>query len=75
MPNAGRAWCHPAGLLFLELEKVKIVTAVFLFLGAGEGLVGNGEERKTGGQGERFLRAGQQHVDAERVHLDLDAGE
>jgi len=73
--DAGRAWRHPLGVLFFEFEKIEIETAVRDFLGARKSLFGNGEERETRRQCERFLRAGQHDVDAERVHVDLDSGE
>ena len=69
------ALSHPFGLLFPELEEVEIVAAVRDVFGARERLVGNREEGKAGRKGERFLRAGEHHVDAECVHVDLDAGE
>src|SRR5712692_6033314 len=75
MRDAGRARCHPFALLFSEFEKVEVETAVRYFLRARESFFGCGEERKTGRQGERFLRAGEHDVDAKRVHVDLNAGE
>ena len=75
MSDAWRAGRHPLGLLLFELEEIEIETAVRHFLGACESLFGNGEERETRRQCERFLRAGEQHVDAERVHVDLDPRE
>ena len=35
---------HPFGLLFSKLEKIEVVAAIFLFLGANECFLGNGEE-------------------------------
>src|SRR5438445_12611504 len=73
--DAGCAWGHPFGLLFFEFEEVEIETAVRNFFGAGESFFGNGKEGKSGRESERFLRPGQQDVNAERVHVDLDARE
>lgn len=73
--DAGRAWRHPLGLLFFEFEEIKIKTAVRNFFGACKSFFGNGEKRKTRRERERFLRAGEHDVDAERVHVDLDRGE
>ena len=66
---------HPFGLLFLEFEEIEVIAAIVLFFGAREGFFGNGEEGKAGRKGERFLRAGEQDVDAERVHVDRHGGE
>src|SRR5438876_11100833 len=73
--DAGCAWGHPFGLLFFEFEEIEIETAVRNSFGAGESFFGNGKEGKSRWESERFLRAGQQDVNAERVHLDLHGGE
>ena len=73
MADARRARRHKFVLLFFELEKIEVVTAIFLFFGARERFFGNAEKRKTRRKRERFLRAGEQDVDAERVHRDRDA--
>src|ERR1700675_3499198 len=75
VPDARCARSHPFGLLFFEFKKVEVVTAIFLFLGASESFLRNGEKRETGRKRERFLRAGEHHVYAERVHVDLHRGE
>ena len=65
---------HEFALLFFEFEKIEVITAIFLFLGAGKCFFGNAEKRKAWRKGERFLRAGEHDVDAERVHRDRDGG-
>src|SRR5437879_13362202 len=72
--DTGGALSHPFGLLFFELEEIEIETAIRDFFGAFLCFFGNGEQRKARRKGERFLRAGQHDVDAERVHVDLDSG-
>src|SRR5207237_5563655 len=73
--DAGCARGHPFGLLLFEFEEIEIETAVGNFFGAGESFFGNAKEGKSGRESERFLRPGQHDVNAERVHVDLDARE
>src|SRR5262249_57015490 len=73
--DARRRRRHPTPVLFLELEKIEIISAIFLFLGAGECFFGNAEQRESWRQRECLLRAGQHHVDSKRVHVDLHSGE
>src|SRR5206468_865277 len=68
--DAGRAWRYPFSLIFLELKEIEIKSAIRNFFSARECFFRNGEQRKTRRQRERLLRAGQHHVDTERVHLD-----
>src|SRR5438477_13146171 len=75
MTDAGRAGSHKFVLLFFEFEKIEVITAIFLFFGASKCFFGNAEKRKTRRKGERFLRAGEHDVDAERVHRNWDGGE
>ncbi len=72
--DARRALGYPFGSLLFEFKEIEIETAVRNFFGAHEGFFGNGEQRKTGRERERFLHAGQHDVDAERVHVDLHRG-
>src|SRR5438067_7144490 len=71
MPNAWRARSHPLRLLFLELQEIEIESAVRNFFRAREPFFRNGEQRKPRWQRQRLLSTGQHHVDAERVHLDV----
>src|ERR1700738_3649243 len=73
--DAGRGWRHPFGLLLFEFEEIEIVTAISLFFGASKSFLGNREEREAGWKGERFLRAAEHDVDAERIHVDLNGRE
>src|SRR5438445_10494772 len=73
--DAGCSWGYPFGLLVFEFEEIEIETAVRNSFGAGESFFGNGKEGKSGWESERFLRAGQQDVNAERVHVDFHGGE
>src|SRR4029077_2650875 len=75
MRDARRARRHPFCLLLFEFDKIEIEAAICDLFGAREGFVGNGEKRNPWREGERFLRASEHDVDAERVHADLDAGE
>src|SRR5882757_10283458 len=75
MPDAGRAGSHKFVLLFFEFEKIEVIAAIFLFFGASKCFFGNAEKRKTRRKSERFLRAGEHDVDAQRVHRDWDGGE
>src|SRR5437764_11730456 len=75
MPNARRARRHPFCLLLLELEEIKVKTAVWDFLCASKCLLRNREQRKTWWQRQRLLRAGEHHVDTERIHVDFDSRE
>lgn len=71
MSDAGRAGRHPLGLFAPELQEIEIESAIRDLFRAREPFFRNGEQRKTGRQRQRFLCAGQHHIDAERVHVDL----
>jgi len=75
VPDAGRGGSHKLVLLFFEFEKIEVIAAIFLFFGASKCFFGNAEKRKTRRKSERFLRAGERDIDAERVHRDWDGGE
>src|SRR5437899_8647258 len=74
VPDAWRARIHPFGLLLSKFEEIEVIAAIFLFLSTRKSLFGNGEEGETWRKRERFLRAGEHQVDAERVHVDLHRG-
>ena len=69
--DAGRAWRHPLRLLFSELQEIEIKSAVRNLFRAREPFFGNGEQRKTRRQRQRFLRAREHQVNSERVHVDF----
>src|SRR5437016_4491604 len=73
--DAWCAWRQPLRLLLPELQEIKIKSAIRNLLRACKRFLRSGEQRKPGRQRQRFLRAGQHHVDAERIHVDLDSGE
>src|SRR5438105_11978108 len=54
---------------------MEVIVAILLFFGASKCFFGNAEKRKARRKGERFLRAGEHDVDAERVHRDWNGGE
>src|SRR5206468_12715667 len=73
--DAGRAWRYPFSLIFLELKEIEIKSTVRNLFSARECFFRNGEQRKTRRQSQSFLRAGEHHVDAKRVHFDLHSRE
>ena len=73
--DARRGGSHVVFLVLFELEKIEIVAAVLLFLGARESFFGNGKEREAGWQSERFLAAGEENIDAEIIHRNRHGGE
>src|SRR6059036_3274441 len=75
MPNARRARRHPFCLLLLELEKIKVKAAVRDSFCATKCFPRNREQRKTWRQRQRLLCTREHHVNAERVHVDLDSRE
>src|ERR1700704_1139885 len=75
VPNAGRARRHPFCLLLLELQKIKVKTAVRDSFCASKYFLRNGEQRKTWRQRQRLLCTREHHVDSKRVHVDLDSRE
>ena len=73
--DARRRRRHVSRLLFLELEEIEVVAAICYLRRARERFFGNAEERKTGRERERLLRAGQKNVDPECIHRDWHRGE
>src|ERR1043166_7490700 len=63
VPDARRAGRHPLSLLLPELEKIEIESTVRNLFRAREPFFRNGQQRKPRWQRQRFLRAGQHHVD------------
>jgi hypothetical protein len=61
--------------VFGELDEIKIIAAVRHAFGAFERGLRSRRKRQSRRQRERLLDAGQQHVDAEFVHLDRHGGE
>ena len=53
-PMLGVVGVMSAFLLFFELEKIEVITAIRRLLGAGEGFFGDAEERETGRQASAF---------------------
>src|SRR6266566_6776723 len=72
--DAGRAWRYPFSLVFLELKKIEIKSAILNFFSARVCFFRNGKQRKTRRLSQSFLGAGQHHIDAKRVHLDFHGG-
>src|SRR6476469_2338047 len=75
MADAWRRRGHISCLLFLEFEEIEIVTAGRILLGTSESFLGCAEARKTWGQGERILAAGDENSDFGGVHRDGDGRE
>ena len=71
MANARRARGHVLLGVFLKLDEIEIITAVRHSRGLRERRRRTGEHRQTGRQGQRLLRAGQQHVDAQSVERNF----
>ena len=72
MADARRARRHAQLGVLLEFDHVEIITAVLGGGRFGQRGLGAGENRRAGRQGERLLRAGNHHVNAQRVKLQLD---
>src|SRR6266481_7676971 len=72
--NVSDAWGagrHPLRLLVPELQEIEIESAIRNLLRACKRFFGDGEQRKTRRQRERFLRASKHHINAQCVHVDL----
>ena len=66
---------HRVVVVGLELEEVEVISAVVDRGGLGHGALGGAEEGESGRQGEGFLAAGEEDIDAEFVDLDGHDGE
>src|SRR5688500_771375 len=71
MSDAGSARRHVSLGVFSEFNEIKIVAASLLPGRFVEGSLGAGENGQSRGKSERFLRSGQEHVDAETVKIEL----
>ena len=73
--DAGRAGSHRVLVIGLELEEVEVIPAIIDLRGALKGTFRCGEDGETGREGEGFLAAGEEHVDAHFVDFDRHDGE
>jgi hypothetical protein len=71
--DARSAGGHALLAVLLELEEIEVVAAIGGLGGTGHGGGGASEEGDARGQCERLLGAGEQHIEAETVEVDLDA--
>lgn len=73
--DAGGAGGHVLLGVFLEFEEIEVVAAVLDGGGFFEGGGGAGEEGEAGREGEGFLGAGEEEVDAEFIEGNAGGGE
>ncbi|MDB6019138.1 MAG: hypothetical protein JWR19_3627 [Pedosphaera sp.] len=73
--DARRAGGHAAFGIFLELDKIKVVTAVFDGGGLGERSGRSGKHGEAGRHGEGFLRSREQDIDAKGVEFNFSGSQ